>query len=85
MTQRIHGTRYAGPYRWRPLCWSRRARRLECCPDRRAYHDHFTKPGAALSNVGTHPGPLQPMLFYGDTTTGATVFDFNGKNAERAY
>ncbi|MEU2869798.1 hypothetical protein ABZ769_11415 [Streptomyces olivoreticuli] len=40
---------------------------------------------AALSNAGAHPSALQPVLFYGDTTTGAFVFDFDGKNVERAY
>jgi hypothetical protein len=40
---------------------------------------------AALSNAGAHPSALQPVLFYSDGRTGAMVFDFQGKNVERAY
>ena len=40
---------------------------------------------AALSNAGAHPSALQPVQLYSDLRTGAMVFDFQGKNVERAY
>lgn len=40
---------------------------------------------AAISNAGSHPNALQPLLVYGELHTGVTDFDFAGKNMQRAY